>query len=72
MGCFTPRTLDFFKKPLFYPSVHCWFFHEECQFFDVSEVHKTSNSLILIFSQKTGTNNSLILKILQKPEPPVI
>ncbi len=64
MGCMTlePWFLNFFRKPVFYPPVHCWFFHEESQFFDVSDVTKTSNSWILIFSQKSGTNNSLILE----------
>jgi len=41
------------------------FFHENCWFFDVSEIPITHKSLILIFSHKTGTSGSLILKILK-------
>jgi len=38
-----------------------WFFHENCRFFDVSDVTGTGNSLILIVSLKERTDGSLIL-----------
>jgi hypothetical protein len=40
-----------------------WFFHENCRFFDVSDVTGTGNSLLLIVSLKERTGGSLILKI---------
>jgi hypothetical protein len=38
-----------------------WFFHENCRFFDVSDVTGTGNSLILIVSLNERTDGSLIL-----------
>ncbi len=42
-----------------------WFFQANCLFCDVSEMTAASSSQILIFSQKTGTSSSLVLKILK-------
>jgi hypothetical protein len=46
-----------------------WFFQENCLFCDVSEMTAASSSQILIFSQKTGTSSSLVLKILKNQNP---
>jgi hypothetical protein len=54
-----------FKQPVFF----CWFFHQNCWFFDVAEVPITKGSLILIFSSRTGNSGSLILKSLKHPNP---
>jgi hypothetical protein len=42
-----------------------WFFHENCRFFDVSDVTGAGKSLILIVSLKDRTGSSLILKNLK-------
>jgi hypothetical protein len=48
-----------------------WFFHENCRFFDVSDVTGTGHSLILIVSLKDRTGSSLILKFFKAPEQSV-
>jgi hypothetical protein len=37
---------------LYFGEKLCQFFHEDCQFFGVSEITRTGSSLILIFARK--------------------
>jgi hypothetical protein len=53
------------KNDLFTCQFFYWFLTKKRKLFDVYEVTKNNNSLILIIFQKTKSNGSLILKFFK-------